>query len=129
MNTNYLMISSAATMGITGLAGTFFPQEILNSFILPSNSAFVLVIQIAGALYLGFALMNWMSKSVLIGGIYAKPLAIGNFFHFMVGAFALIKVIIKNTYNSYILIAVIFYSIFAILFGLLIFTAPVKKVI
>ncbi|MEP6703464.1 MAG: hypothetical protein ABJB34_01540 [Acidobacteriota bacterium] len=48
-------------------------------------------IQITGALYLGFAVMNWMAKTVFVGGIFARPLAIGYFSHFIIGALALLK--------------------------------------
>jgi len=32
---------------------------------------------------LGFSILNWMSKASLIGGIYNKPLLIGNLLHFL----------------------------------------------
>ena len=127
MNTRYLMISSSIFMGLLGLSTIFLPIEILNYFGLNSTILPTLLIQITGALYLGFALMNWMAKTVLIGGIYSKPLCIGNFLHFTVGGLALIKAAFRNPDLKYILIAAIAYSIFAILFGLVLFTSPIKN--
>jgi len=86
-----------------------------------------LIIQIVGALYLGFAMMNWMAKAVLIGGIYARPLCMGNFLHFTIAALALIKATVNNTSLKYVWVATIVYSIFAILFGIVLFTSPNKK--
>ena len=127
MNTKYLMMSSAVIMGLAGIAASFFPEEIQNNTGLTANTSVTLIIQIIGALYLGFALMNWMAKTVLIGGIYSKPLAMGNFFHFAVAALALIKETINSEGLNFIWIATVLYSVFAILFGLVVFTAPAKK--
>ena len=91
MNTKLLMILSSLLMAIGGVLLQFFPHEILNYFNVDSNGILPLIIQIMSALYLGFAMLNWMAKTVLIGGIYARPLAMGNLLHFTVGAFALLK--------------------------------------
>jgi hypothetical protein len=85
------MVASAAVMGLAGLAALFLPAEILKNVQEPSTAFQMICLQIMGALYLGFALMNWMAKTVLIGGIYSRPLAIGNFFHFLTGALILFK--------------------------------------
>lgn len=127
MNTKYLMISSAIFMGITGLSASFLPAEILNYAGLNSSVLPTLLIQVTGALYLGFALMNWMAKTLLIGGIYSKPLCIGNFLHFTIAGLALIKGSFAHLDLKIILIAAITYSIFAILFGFVLFTNPTKK--
>jgi hypothetical protein len=127
MNTKYLMISSSIFMGLLGLVTIFLPNEILNYVGLNSSILPTLLIQITGALYFGFALMNWMAKTVLIGGIYSKPLCIGNFSHFTVAGLALIKGAFRNSDLKYILVAAIAYSIFSILFGLVLFTSPAKN--
>ena len=128
MNTKYLMISSAAFMALSGLATTFLPQEILNNLGLNSNAGAAVFIQVTGALYLGFAMMNWMAKSVLIGGIYARPLAMGNFLHFAAGAMALIKFAMAGASNAALWVAAASYAVFAIMFGKVIFTSPAKMV-
>jgi hypothetical protein len=127
MNTKYLMIASSMFMGLIGLSATFLPIEILNYVGINSTILPTLLIQIIGALFLGFALMNWTAKTVLIGGIYSKPLCIGNFLHFTVAGLALVKAAINNLSLTYVLIAAIIYSIFAILFGLVLFTSPIKS--
>ena len=124
MNTKYLMIASSIAMGLAGLSATFLPKEILTYVGLNSTVLPTLIIQVTGALYLGFALMNWMAKTVLIGGIYSKPLCIGNFLHFTIAALALIKAAFHHPDVNAILIAAIAYSIFAILFGYILFTSP-----
>lgn len=127
MNTKYLMIASVFVMGVVGIALSFFPLEILNYLGASSDFHFTILTQITGALFLGFAMMNWMAKTVLIGGIYARPLAMGNFMHFVVGGLALVKAALNNSGSFYIWIAAIFYIVFAVSFGLVAFTAPAKK--
>ena len=83
------MTASALVMGALGLAATFLPQEI--AAYLGASTTLPLLIQILGALYLGFAMLNWMARTSLIGGIYSRPVASGNLVHFVVGALALAK--------------------------------------
>jgi hypothetical protein len=68
-----------------------------------------------------------MAKTVLIGGIYARPLAMGNFAHFMIAAIALIKASLINSALLYLWVITVMYSIFAVLFGIVVFTNPAKK--
>lgn len=127
INTKYLMIASAVFMGLLGLSTTFLPQEILNYIELSVTLLATLLIQITGALYLGFALLNWMAKAILIGGIYAKPVCLGNFLHFTMVAITLVKAAFSQLGTTYIVIAAIIYSIFSVLFGMVLFTSPKKN--
>ena len=114
-------------MAISGVLLQFFPQEILNYFNVDSNGILPLLVQIISALYLGFAILNWMAKTVLIGGIYARPLAMGNFLHFTVGAFALLKYAYSAQNSWAVWIAAIIYLLFAVLFGIVLFRHPPKS--
>ena len=130
MDTKYLMISSSFFMGLIGLLGLFTPTEILDSVGLATISSIVLptlLLQITGALYLGFAIMNWMVRAALIGGIYSRPLCVGNLWHFMIGGLVLIRVCISNTALKYVILLAMVYSLFAILFGLVLLISPTKK--
>jgi hypothetical protein len=127
MKSKYLMITSSIVTGILGVTVSFFPQEISNALGLSPNGILNLFLQVTGALYIGFALMNWMAKTVLIGGIYARPLAMGNFAHFMIAAIALIKAATNNSVSPYLWIIAIIYLAFAVLFGMVLFTSPLKK--
>ena len=93
MNTKLLMGVSAGFLGLLGIALSFIPQEILTFFKLQVTQLSTLFLQIIGALYMGFAMLNWMSKASLIGGIYNRPVAIANVMHFTVVALALVKIV------------------------------------
>jgi hypothetical protein len=121
MNTKLIMSASAIAMGITGISLTFLPEEV--AIAIGTTTESKIILQTLGALYFGFAMLNWMSKANLIGGIYNRPVAVGNATHFFIAALALLKISPK----SLIFIAVaIIYSVFAIAFGFILFTHPVK---
>ncbi|PHR70874.1 MAG: hypothetical protein COA67_07720 [Lutibacter sp.] len=118
MNTKTVMIISALFLGVLGITLSFFTQEVDAYLNNGSNTTSTLFLQLLGALYLGFAIMNWMAKDTRIGGIYNRPIAIGNFMHFGVGALALIKIVSKVELNQKIIIVLaIVYSIFALCFA------------
>lgn len=127
MNTQLLMTASALVMGVCGVLLEFLPREILHYAGIDAAGSLPVFVQLLGALYLGFAMMNWMAKSVLIGGVYARPLAMGNFLHFAVGALTLLKYASVPQRSLDVWIASLLYSLFAVLFGIVVFTHPLKR--
>jgi hypothetical protein len=127
MNTKLLMTLSALAMGLTGISLSFLPHEIVSY--LSGATATVrdaLVLQVLGALYFAFAMVNWIAKANLIGGIYARPIAIGNLTHFTIGALALAKGYFAIHAMEVMVVAIV-YAVFAILFAVVFFRHPVKE--
>ncbi len=120
------MAASAAFLAAMGLGASFVPQEFLETFGSQADNLTIVVVQITGALYLGFAILNWSARGVLIGGIYSRPLAMGNFLHFAVGAATLVKAAIVQASGLLVGSAVV-YVVFALWFGLVLFTHPGPK--
>ena len=128
MNTKTLMIISAIFLAVNGFGFTFFPNEIAGLLINDDNYIFILILQILGALYLGFSILNWMSKASLIGGIYNKPILIGNLLHFFTASMALIKLAFKVETNLQLIFSyTIIYSLFTLSFGYVFYTNPSLK--
>lgn len=125
MNTKLLMIISAVIMGIAGIVLSFLPQEIAEY--IGSAAISSIMLQMMGALYFGFAMLNWTAKSNLIGGIYSKPVALANFAHFFIGGLALLKLAFNESDLLYIWIAGTIYWSFGILFSYVLFTNPALK--
>ena len=124
MNTRILMGVSALFMAILGVVASFFPQEILAYSGSHPEGLGVLLIQISGAIYMGFAILNWMARANVIGGIYSRPVALGNFLHFAVAGVVLLKALIAGQKASEIVVGAVAYSGFAIWFGFVLFTHP-----
>ena len=128
MNTKLLMTASAIFLAIIGVILSFLPNETADYFNAESNLITILFLKIMSALYLGFGILNWMAKGTLIGGIYNRPIAIGNLMHFGVGAIALIKVVSNiETHSEIIISLTAAYLIFALLFAYVFKTNPTNK--
>jgi hypothetical protein len=118
------MRASAVVLGVFGASATFLPQEILvRAGTSPGGFSSVLV-QIAGALYLGFAMLNWMAQGSVMGGIYGRPVAIGNLAHFTIGALALLKLVLAGQRVLEVVVAAAVYTVFAVLFAVVAFGRP-----
>jgi len=124
MNTRVLMIVSASVLAVLGLAASFVPREVLNFLGARPDPLPVLLVQITGALYLGFAMLNWMARESLLGGIYGRPVAFGNFMHFTVMALALLKALIAGPRPPVVLAFAAVYGVFCVAFGWVLFTPP-----
>ena len=128
MNTKSLMTLSAMILAMIGISLIFLPNEILDYLELSVSETLQLLMQIIGSFYFAFAILNWMSKGSIIGGIYNRPIAMANLTHFVIAGLALIKGILANPSLSYVIWSIaIIYSIFAIFFGIVAFKHPVSE--
>ena len=127
MNTKIVMTSSALFLATIGILLSFLPNEIVEYLNVEPNIITIVFLNIMSALYLGFGILNWMAKGTLIGGIYNRPIAIGNLMHFGVGAIALVKVASNiQTHSEIVISLTVVYVIFAILFVYIFRTNPTK---
>lgn len=123
MSTRALMVSSAALMAAAGILTSFAPLEVLSMHGSEPDNATLLLIQMMGALYLGFALLNWGARGVMMGGIYARPVAAGNFLHFAMVGVTLTKAAFVHA-AAPLAVSALVYSFFAAWFGLVLFRPP-----
>jgi hypothetical protein len=123
MNTKLLMTSSSIILGAAGIFALFAPDVLLAMQGVEGTGSLALLVQLMGALYLGFALMNWTAKDSAIGGIYARPVSVGNFGHFFAGAMLLLKVQFSAEVNLFMFIVFIVYAVYTGLFYWLVFHA------
>ena len=127
MNTTLLMQASSIFMGVLGLGAIFMPQELLAYGAAQSGVAGLAAMQITGALYFGFAMLNWAAQANLMGGIYSRPVAIGNLTHFTVASIAILKIALAGERSIPIIAAACIYTVFAILFAWVVFRHPVVR--
>lgn len=123
MHTRALMSASAALMALLGLAGSFLPEETLRLLGSEVNSPTIILVQVTAALYMGFAILNWTARGSVIGGIYGRPVTLGNVLHLAVVGALLIKAAIVHQTIGVALFAA-GYTLFAVWFGLVLFTHP-----
>ncbi len=126
MGSRWLMIISALFLAGVGCYTLFAPDKVLGMHGTPPDNATMLLIQMMGALYLGFAALNWTARGVMIGGIYARPIAVGNLVHFTIVAAQLGKAAVKfGVFPLFASTAV--YGAFAVWFAVVAFHTPALK--
>ena len=123
-----LMTSSALILGLAGVFALFAPDALLYTQGSAPTGITSVLVQLMGALYFSFALMNWTAKDSLIGGIYARPVSLANFGHFFAGTLLLLKYQLANEMSLSILAALIVYSVYMACFYWLVFRATGIKV-
>jgi len=96
MNTKLIMTLTSILLAIIGLALTFAPDVAIRLLNITNSAIITLIFQLLGGAYFAFAMLNWMAKGALIGGIYNKPIAIGNLTHFVIAGLALTKAVLHN---------------------------------
>jgi hypothetical protein len=128
MKTRALMSLSAVFLAILGVGATFLPQEVLAHVGGRAEGTSVLLIQVLGALYLGFAMLNWMNRGNRIGGIYARAVSMANLLHFAAGGAALLKGLSAGPLAYEIVALAAIYTVFGIWFGIVVFTHPADAI-
>lgn len=121
LNTTVLMSASAMFMGLLGAGAALFPDQILAYFGASPEGFPLVLLSVVGMLYLSFGLLNWMARGNLIGGIYSRPVAIGNFTHFFGVSIILTKYTLDTSHVGVVVVGTAAYVLFAIGFGYIVF--------
>ena len=69
------MSGSAMLLLVLGLTALFFPELAAEELGFGAS----VPVQFFGGALLGFAALNWMGRSAILGGIYGRPIVVGNF--------------------------------------------------
>lgn len=108
------MISSGIVNAILGLVMIFIPgllAELLETQTFTTQNE--LFYQLGGAAFLGFGLLNYSGRGLLLGGIYGKPILAGNWIFHLVAAFTLIRSLFDLGFQAKLIISALIYLIFA----------------
>lgn len=126
MPTNLLLTTSAVVLAAAGIATTFLPHELLRAAGATPSGFLPVLVQLLGALLFAFAMVNWTARGSLIGGIYNRPVAIGNLTHFVIGALGLVKAALATRpADVFWWTVTAVYILFAVAFTLVFFRSPV----
>jgi hypothetical protein len=126
VSSRLILSASALILGALGIAGTFAPHEILTGLGVDAHGVTPILVQLLAAALFSFAMINWLARGSLIGGIYNRPVAVGNVAHFLIGALALLKVATGGTQPPALYALAAIYTVFAVLFAMLLFRSPVR---
>lgn len=127
INTRILLIASTVFNGMMGLLTSFLPQEVLKITDLPTSPVNVLLLQIMSAFYIGLAMINYMSKDAVIGGIYNRPILMGNIAYHSIASIALVKYALnQGLFSTTLITLTVVYCILSLGFLKLFFVGPDK---
>ena len=124
--TRLLMIASAVLTGVIGIVATFAPDVVLRSLGTTPAPAPMVLVQLLGAACMGYAMLNWTAQYNLIGGIYSRPVAIGNLLHFTAGGLALAKALPSLDAALWTWVVTGAYLALAAAFGVVMFRHPLR---
>lgn len=125
MNTKLIMTVTAAFLAAIGIALSFAADDIIKALGSAPTEILILTLQLLGAMYYAFALLNWMAKGAIIGGIYNRPIAIANLTQFLMGGIVLTRAVFKyDDLPASIAVLAGFYIVMAELFAVITFRHP-----
>jgi hypothetical protein len=123
---NRLLVFSSGIYLVAGVATLFAPQELLSLGGAVASPLTVSLLQMVGAAFLGFGVLNWMNRSSIVGGIYSRPLVVANFGHTFAGAALLVKAVPRGNGSALGWVALGIYCVLALLFGVKFFGSGPK---
>jgi hypothetical protein len=118
-----LLSASSVVLGLAGAVAIFAPEEVLAALGAHAEPALMVLVQLLGALYIALAVAHWSARDSRVGGIYNRPLTLGTFAHWFVGALVLLRFQLTAGSLSPLTVALVVYALFAVLFGWLVFAA------
>ncbi|MEO7794409.1 MAG: multidrug DMT transporter permease [Thermoanaerobaculia bacterium] len=128
MPTKWMMSAIAVAMGLAGLAATFLPEEIVawsgRTSDGTGDAIATLLVQVAGGLYLGFAMLNWSVREMVVGGIYNRPVVLGNLLHLTVVGLTLLRTVAAGERRPAWIAASLLYLIFGVWFARVLVSSP-----
>jgi hypothetical protein len=84
-----VMGACAIAFAALGVVFLFAPAE--TAVVLGAPAVATPFLQVLGGAYLGYAVLDWLTRNSLLGGIYGRPVVAANQLHFTVGALTLGK--------------------------------------
>ena len=112
---------------VGGLLFLFAADDILPRLIpaFPPSGAWLG--QLLAAAWLGVALLNWFSRSTLLGGIYGRAVVTTNAVLYFVGAMSLLKIVTRPGTSPAVWLLAIPFVLFAAVYSWLLFRGPFER--
>lgn len=91
MNSRRWMTATSVVFGGVSVVVLFAPVQLLSWLGYQKASGLTLLLQVLGVLLYAMALLNWMARKHVIGGIHARPITMANLAHCFAGSLVLGK--------------------------------------
>ena len=121
MHGRLIILVSALILFAVGGAALFAGDELARLFDAGDSNGLTLAIQLTGSGLLGFAVLDWMSRGNRIGGIYGRPLGIGNLLLFTTASLTVGKAALAGSLPGIVTAVGVIFAVLAIGFAWLVF--------
>jgi hypothetical protein len=118
---------SAGVLLLGGLALLFAPDAILPRLIPSFPAAGAWLGQVVAAAWLAIASLNWLSRSMLLGGIYSRPVVMTNAALYFITAIALLKIVTSRDSPATLWVTTVLTVLLAGAYGWLLFRGPLER--
>lgn len=119
--------ASAILLLLGGVALLFAPDIILPYLIPDLPPAGAWLGQLLAAAWLALAILNWLSRSVLLGGIYGRPVVLSNGAFYFIAAMVLLDAVTRRGTPKTLWFLIIPIALFAGIYGWLLFRGPIER--
>ena len=127
MISSHISRASAVVLALGGFALQFASDAILPRAIPGFPPAAAWVGQLLGAAWLALAVLDWLGRSALLGGIYARGQVSANAVVFFVSAMTLVRVVARTGAPLLAWVAFVVAAAFALVYGWLMFRGPFER--
>lgn len=119
--------ASAGILLLGGLALLFAPDVVLPRLVpgFPPEGAWLG--QLLAAAWLGLAALNWLSRAVLLGGIYGRPVVLANAAFYFVAAMVLLRAAAGRDVSPAAWIVAVPVVLLAGVYGWLLLRGPLER--
>jgi hypothetical protein len=120
-----LLSRASAALLLVGGIGLLFAPDVLLPRLLPGfPTAAAWLGQWLGAAWLAMALLNWMLRTVLMGGIYGRPIVMANLVLYVISALSLFRVLWSGRATQGLWFVLAPTAVFAVAYGALLLRGP-----
>ena len=124
MISSVISCTSAGLLLLGGIALLFAPDVLLTALIagFPRQAAWLG--QLLGAAWLGVAALNWLQRSMVLGGIYGRPIVLTNLVLYFVSALSLLRALLGGEAPGAVWTMAVPAAVLAVAYGALLFRGP-----
>lgn len=121
---NMLLSVSAAAYLLAALALLFAADELLHLALGAASQLDVALLQLIGAALFGFAMLNWLNRHAIVGGIFSRPLVVANLAHTATAALMLGHLAVRQPVSPWLAGVTLTYAALGVAFGARLFLTP-----
>jgi len=95
-SSKYLLTTLAVFVFLQGIGTSFLSNEFIDLLSVQQNTLTTVIVQVLGALQLGWGMLNFMCRNHKYGGIFGRPLLLSNLAILVVSGMAMLRALLTG---------------------------------